>query len=41
MTPEIITQFGELIERKLRGPDPKVRREYVHLLIDCVEVGWP
>jgi site-specific DNA recombinase len=39
ITPAIISQFGELLERKLRGPDEKVRREYVHLLVDRVEVG--
>ncbi len=39
ITPMIIAEFGELIDRKLRGPDPKVRREYVHLLVDRVEVG--
>ena len=39
ITPDIIAKFGQLLDRKLRGPDPKVRREYVHLLVDKVEVG--
>ena len=30
---------GDLLSGKLRGPDNKVRREYVHLLVDQVEVG--
>ncbi|WP_132264986.1 recombinase family protein [Novosphingobium sp. PhB57] len=39
ITPAIVSQFGELLRRKLSGPDPKLRREYVHLLVDRVEVG--
>lgn len=39
ITPAIIAKFGDLLERKLRGADPKIRREYVHLLVDQVEVG--
>ncbi len=39
ITPTIIAKFGDLLERKLRGADPKIRREYVHLLVDQVEVG--
>ena len=39
ITPAILTQFGDLLQRKPRGPDPKVRREYVQLLVDRVEVG--
>lgn len=39
ITPAIIAKFGDLLERKLRGPDPKTRREYVHLLVDRVEIG--
>ncbi len=35
----IRAEFGDLLDRKLRGSDPKVRREYVHLLVDQVEVG--
>ncbi|MEC3949264.1 recombinase family protein [Sphingobium sp. HWE2-09] len=39
ITPEIVTSFGDLLRRKLRGPDPQARREYVQLLIERVEVG--
>ena len=39
ITPSVLTGFGELLGRKLRRPDYKVRREYVHLLVDRVEVG--
>ncbi len=39
ITPAIISAFGDMLARKLRGPDSKVRREYVHLLVDSVEVG--
>ena len=39
ITPSIITAFGDLLARKLHGRDAKVRREYVHLLVDRVEVG--
>ena len=39
ITPSIIAKFGDLLDRKLRGPDPKVRREYLHLLVDQLEVG--
>lgn len=39
ITPAIIAQFGKLLNRKLRGPDAKVRRDYVRLLVDRVEVG--
>ena len=34
ITPARLAGFGELLERKLRGPDDKVRREYVRLLVD-------
>ncbi len=39
ITPEIVSQFGNLIRRKLSGPDPTLRREYIRLLVDRVEVG--
>ena len=39
ITPAVLAGFGALLGRKLRGPDNTVRREYVHLLIDRVEVG--
>lgn len=39
ITPSILASFGQLLERKLRGPDDKVRREYIRLLVDRVEVG--
>jgi site-specific DNA recombinase len=39
ITPAIISEFGELLRRKLRGPDPKLQKAYVHLLVDKVEVG--
>ena len=39
ITPEVLAGFGELLSRKLRGSDDKVRREYLHLLVDRVEVG--
>lgn len=39
ITPEIVTRFGDLLRQKLRGPDPRVRREYIQLLVERVEVG--
>lgn len=39
ITPAVVAEFGDLLGRKLRGPDPKVRREYIHLLVDRIEVG--
>ena len=39
ITPAVLAGFGELLGRKLRGPNDKVCREYVHLLVDRVEVG--
>ena len=39
ITPAIVTQFGEILRSKLCGPDPKLRHEYVRLLVDRVEVG--
>ena len=39
ITPEIITQFGDLLKRKLRIPDANVRRQDVQLLVHRVEVG--
>lgn len=39
ITPAIIAAFGQLLDKNLRGSDPKLRREYVQLLVDRVEVG--
>lgn len=39
ITPAIITKFDDLLARKLSSPDAKVRREYVHLLINRAKVG--
>ncbi len=39
ITPELVTSFGDLLRRKLRGRDPQARREYVQLLVERVEVG--
>ena len=39
ITPAVLAGFGDLLSRKLRGLDNKARREYVHLLVDQVEVG--
>lgn len=37
--PAIIASFGNLLDHKLRGPDPKIRREYIYLLVGRVEGG--
>lgn len=39
ITPEAVTRFGTLIDSKLNGEDDNLRRAYVRLLIDRVEVG--
>ncbi|RMB55830.1 DNA invertase Pin-like site-specific DNA recombinase [Sphingomonas sp. PP-CE-3A-406] len=39
ITPAIIAEFGNLLRHKLHEPDGRTRKEYIHLLIDCVEVG--
>ena len=39
ITPEIVEKFGELLRQKLAGPKEPLRREYVRLLVDRVEVG--
>jgi len=39
ITPEIVSSFGDLLAKKMREPDTQVRREYVRLLVDRVEIG--
>ena len=39
ITPETIEKFGSLISSKLHDRNASVRREYVRLLIEEVEVG--
>ncbi|RSU46063.1 hypothetical protein BRX43_16760 [Sphingomonas sp. S-NIH.Pt15_0812] len=39
ITPAIIAKFGDLLRRKLHKPDGRTRKEYIHLLVDRVEVG--
>ena len=39
ITPEIIARFGDLLRRKLDESDGRTRKEYIHLLVDRVEVG--
>ncbi len=40
ITSEIITKFGDMLAAKLRGPSTdKLRRSYVRLLVNKVEVG--
>ena len=39
ITPAIIARFGDLLRRKLHEPDGRTRKEYIHLLVDRVEVG--
>ena len=38
ITPEIVERFGDLLREKLASHDP-LRREYIRLLVDRVEVG--
>ena len=39
ITPQVLAEFGQLLDRKLRGHDDKIRRAYVQLLVGRVEVG--
>lgn len=39
ITPAIIAKFGDLLRRKLHELDGRTRKEYIHLLVDRVEVG--
>ena len=39
ITPEKVAQFGTLLSSKLQGRNTPLRREYVRLLIDKVQVG--
>ena len=39
ITPAIIARFGDLLRRKLDESDGRTRKEYIHLLVDRVEVG--
>ena len=39
ITYEVVEKFGRLLASKLRSEDPQLRREYVRLLVDRVEVG--
>ncbi|GGI83011.1 hypothetical protein GCM10007973_19390 [Polymorphobacter multimanifer] len=39
ITPEIVEKFGGMVAAKLRDPDPKLRKAYVRLLVDRVEVN--
>lgn len=38
ITPEIVDRFGAIVAAKLRGDDPVLRKAYVRLLVDRVEV---
>jgi len=38
ITPAIVEQFGVMVAEKLRGSDPILRKAYVQLLVDRVEV---
>ena len=40
ITPAIIAKFSDLLRRKLHEPDGRTRKEYIHLLVDRVEVGY-
>lgn len=39
ITPAIIAKFSDLLRHKLHEPDGRTRKEYIHLLVDRVEVG--
>ena len=39
ITPAIIAKFGDLLRRKLQEREGRTRKEYIHLLVDRVEVG--
>lgn len=39
ITPETVSRFGDMITRKLQGNDPALRKAYVRLLVDKVEVN--
>ena len=39
ITPEIVEKFGGIVAAKLRDPDPKLRKAYVRLLVERVEVN--
>ena len=39
ITPEIVSQFGSLMESNLRDRNSPVRRDYLRLLVDRVEIG--
>ena len=38
ITPEIVEQFGVMVAAKLRGGDPILRKAYVRLLVEWIEV---
>ncbi len=39
ITPETVSRIGDMIIRKLQGDDPVLRKAYVRLLVDRVEVN--
>ena len=39
LTPDLVARFGKLVADKLRSNDPALRKSYVRLLVDRVEVS--